>query len=194
LATALGMGMKLLVEGGKLPITIRATVIEDGKEVRKEEKITEADIDGYYDCPVELKAPNELEQDKRTMLYRVLANEQRVSWKTLLTKGLGLTEDQAEDEINEALAERAWLTNPMLLEMVLEEAMEDAGMGRLLEKVKEKARMTQAAQQGLGGMPQGQVRPSEARNPMARDTLRQVLGETPVGIRQPPQVPQGGGM
>lgn len=194
LATALGMGLKLLVEGGKLPITVRATVIEDGKPTRKEETITKDDIDGYYDCTVELKAPNELEQDKKVMLYRILANEGRVAWKTLLTKGLGLTEDQAEDEINEALAERAWLTNPMLLEMVMEEAMEDAGMGRLLAKVKERAARAQVAQQGLTPAPPGQVRPSEARNPMAKDIMRKMLSETPVGIRQSPQMPQGGGM
>ena len=126
------------------------------------------------------------------MLYRVLANEGRVSWKSLLMDGMGKTEDEAEDEINETLAEMAWRTNPKMLEMVMEEAMEDAGMGRLLAKVKEKAAMSQAAQQGLGGMPQGQTRPSEARNPMAKDILRQTLSETPVGIRQSPDMPGGG--
>jgi hypothetical protein len=196
LATILGLELRYLEASGSFPITVRATVIDEkGKKFRQEETITAKDIGGYYDCTVQLKAPNELEQDKKIMLYRGLMNESRVSWKTGLIKGLGYTEDEAEDEINEVLAEQAWRTNPALLNMVFEEALEDAGMGRLLDKVREKTRMAQAAQQSLEGMPKGQVRPSEAKNPFAKDVVRQRIGEQPYGIRQSPeQYQQEGGL
>jgi len=70
--------------------------------------------------------------------------------------------------------------------MVLTEALERAGQHGLLRKMKEEA---QRASQMAQIQPQAQTqapRPSEARNPLAADILRQTLAETPVGTRRTP--------
>jgi hypothetical protein len=192
LARALGLGLRIVEYQLKnfpktTKITLRSTYVEEGKEVIKEELLAAEDIDGDYGCKVEFKPDKELIQDRKIMLYRTLAGEGRVSWKTMLMEGMGYSEDEAEDEIDETLAESAWRTNPELLGMVLTEAMEKSGHGDLLR------RLEQDSQRRAGGMGQqmGQMRPSEATNPVAPEILRQVLGESPVGARRSPT---GGGM
>jgi len=182
LATALGMGLKYLdTIPGALPITVRATAIENGKSIRKEETITKEDIDGYYDCTVRLQVQD---SSRDFMKYRLLASENRVSWETLLVEGLGWTKDRAQSEITDTLVEMVWRTNPQMLDIVLREAMEEAGRGNLLKKVDEQAAQQAASQQLLAGMPPAKTRPPEATNPLAADTLRQVLQEGQGGVRQ----------
>jgi len=186
LATALSMGLRIIDNVPKLlPITVRATVVEDGKEISKEEKITKADIDKCYDCRVEFKSGSEVTDNPNFIKYERLSGQGRVSWKTLLVKGLDYTEDEADEEINEALAEMAWRTDPTLLGIVLAEALEQAGQHSLLRRMNEQAQrgqeMAQAQPPAGGG-----VRKSEARNPMAAGIMRQTMQETPVGPRQPP--------
>jgi hypothetical protein len=191
LATALSMDLRIVEwrlkefpKGTK--ITVKAKELKDGKEVVKEELLTAEDIDGCYDCRVVFKEEDTTAQDREFTKYERLAGQGRASWKSLLVKGMGYTEDEAEEEINEALAEQAWRTNPELMAMVLTEALERAGQHSLLRKMKEEA---QRAQQMAQIQPQAQTqapRPSEARNPLASDILRQSLAETPVGTRRTP--------
>ncbi|MCJ7828239.1 MAG: hypothetical protein MUP81_00665 [Dehalococcoidia bacterium] len=184
LATTLSMGLRILdTIPGALPITVRATVLEDGKQINKEETIDKKDIDGYYDCTVKLKSESELADNRKFMTYKMLSDVGKLSWETLLIEGLGWTQDRARAEIINSLVETAWQKNPMLLDVVLREAMEEAGKGRLLRQLDEQT-ATQSAM-GMGVPPaEGQARPSEARNPLASDILRQVLRETPTGTRQ----------
>jgi hypothetical protein len=178
-ATALGMGLRVLeIVPALLPITVRVTTTLDGKEIGKEETIDKKDIDGYYDCQVKLQAKD---TGRDYMKYRLLASEGRVSWETLLIEGLGWTQDRAKQEIINALVETAWRTNPKLLDMVLREAMEEAGRSKLLRQMDEQAKQEAQAQQMLAGMPPVQPRPSEAQSPDAAGILRQVLQETPGG-------------
>lgn len=191
LATALGMGLRIVEWRLKefpqtTKITVKATEIKDGKETPKEELITAEDIGGCYDCRVEFKEDDSTAQDREFTKYERLAGQGRVSWKALLVQGMAYTEDEAEEEINETLAEMAWRTNPELMGMVLTEALERAGQHALLRKMQEKA---QREQQMARVMPQAGAespRPSEARNPLASDILRQSLSETPIGTRRSP--------
>jgi len=204
-AQTLSMALKILdTVPGLLPITVRATTLKDGKEIREEETVTKDDIDGYYDCRVEFKVEDEF--GKNFIMYERLANEGRASWKSLLIKGMDYTEDAADEEINETLAEMAWRTNPQMLAMVLQEAMEKSGMNSTLRKMEEEAQRNAQMGQGApaGGQPmsqgqgqpvvQGQgemgqqMRPSEAENPIAREIIRQRLEQTASGTRMPPGV------
>jgi hypothetical protein len=179
LAVVLGMGLRILeTVPDVLPITTRATMVIDGEAIEQEEKITKEDINNYYDCVVKLNPEEALEADRKAMLGRMLVNEGRISWRKFLTDYMGHTEDSADDIIAETLAEQAILTDPTMRQIRVMEAIEQAGMTRYLDKLQQEA--------GQEPVPPATYRPSEAGNPVSSDILRQVLGETPVGVRRPP--------
>ena len=197
LETALGqvMGMTLRIldtSPQALPITFRGEVIkDDGTRVVEEQTITKDDIDGYYDCKVELNPDESLEDDRNFMKFRLLANEGRISWKEFLMEGMHKTEHQADETIAETIAEKAIINNPLLNAQRDQEALERMGLERLIEKAKTDTELQRRMKEGLAETPQqgGQVRPSEARNPAAAGTARQLLGgETPGGIRESAEV------
>ena len=188
LATLLGMALRILdVTPKALPVSITATIIKDGKSTTEVETIAKEDIAEYYDCTVKLNPEEALEADRKVMLGMKLLNETRISWKHFLVHYMSKTEDEAEDMITDALAEVAVLTDPLMRQIRVMEAIEQAGMGRYLEQLKTDARKQELMQGALQEQPQGQARPSEARNPTAAGIMRQSLNETPVGVRKPPQ-------
>jgi len=187
LAEILGMSLRILETTPQaLPVTIRATVIEKGELVIKEERITREDIAGYYDCTVILNPEEALEADRKVMLGRMLVNEGRISWQRFLVDYMTKTEDEAEEIIAEALAEQTITTDPIMSQMRAQEALEQMGKGKYLEKVKADVRQREQMAGELGKEPIRQGRPSEAKEPLSAATLRQSLGEKPVGVREPP--------
>lgn len=188
LAEILGMGLRILeVTPQALPITVRATVIEKGEVVRKEEKITKEDIDSYYDCTVVLNPEEALEADRDVMLGKTLKGELLISWRRFLIKHLHLTEGEADEEMAETIAEQTIATDPIMSQMRAQEALEQMGRGKYLEKVKADVQQRERMAGELGKEPVSRGRPSEAREPLSAATLRQTLGETPVGARRPPE-------
>jgi len=182
LATALGQALRILdTIPGLLPLTVVSLEYKDGSYGQKEEKITKEDIDGYYGCKVEFKADEELEQGRKLMLYRSLyemPSGPRISWKTLLVKGLGMTEEEANDEIVEATVDRVMHDNPMMDNITAEEAMKKLGMETYLAK---------AQQEGMplvGGMqPPGSPRTFTGQPGNERQTFNQEAGGQ---VRRPP--------
>ena len=188
LSTALGIGLKLLEESDILPITVRMSIVEGDSSVNKEEVITKQDIDGYYDCKVELKAPDILANDRKAMLYRTLRNERHIDWETLLTEGLGYTQEKAGDIITQTIADTFFLEDPTMRGIVVREALETLGMQKYLKEIEEDQDKQQEIKAGLDQAPQGgSTRPSEARNPSASGITRQMLDQTPVGVRNSPE-------
>ena len=206
-ATALSMALRILdTVPGLLPITVRATTLKDGKEIREEETVTKEDIDGYYDCRVEFRAADELVEDRKVMLGRTLVGEGRIDWKSFLIDYCGYSQEKADETINQTIADKVIFSDAMM-GIVAQEALEKAGMERYLKQMQQQAQMQgqmgQGAPAGGQGMPQGQgqpmiqgqggiqgqqiQRPSEAQNPIARDIIRQILEQTPVGVRNPPR-------
>ena len=184
LATTLGLCLRIIdTVPAVLPIDIDTLEFQDGKYIRKSETVTKEDIGEYYKCRVELKADDEIEQGRTLMLYRALLNEGRVSWKTALVKGLGMTEAEADEEIDEALAEAAYRNNPIIADMVIREAVERQGGQRYLQQL-----------QGQPLMPGGLIpeRRGEPRsftgNPESREAVRQMMGEAGGTIRTQPQM------
>ena len=72
----------------------------------------------------------------------------------------------------------AWRTNPMLLEMALKDALEEAGRGKLLKRLEEETRMRNEMNAALATAPPAQSRPSEMTNPTALEGARELLNET----------------
>jgi len=176
LAQVLSMGLRILdTIPGALPITARATVIKNGEPITEEYKVTKEDIGGYYGCTVKLNPEEAIEHDRKVMLGRTLVNEGRISWELFLIDYMGMTKDEADKTISDAIAEQAILNDPTMSQIRVMEAIEQAGMTRYLEKIQQ----TQQA-------PPPQIRPSEAKNPVARETIRQALGEKGVA-RTPPE-------
>ena len=191
----LGRGLQILdTQPQALPITIQGTVIEKGEKVSREEQITKEDIDAYYDCLVELNPEKALEDDRNFMKNRILVNEGRISWKRFLMEGLKLTDWEADEIIAEALAEQAIRDDPFMKAARTQEAIERMGMTRFLKKAQEEEEMGQRLDSEMKeymskGGGQTPFRPSEATNPAAMDTARQLLGgEVPVGSRRSPNV------
>jgi hypothetical protein len=168
---------------GVLPITLRATFIEDG--VNKEETITKDDIEGFYDCRVELNPEKDIQSDREVMLGRTLYKEGMIPWKRLLIDYMHKTEAEADDIIAETLAEQAVATNPLLAQIRVTEAMEQIGATKYLKQIQASQEENQKMAEDLSKTNIPKYRPSEANNPTAVDTLRQVLRETPQGVRNP---------
>jgi len=179
IAALLGRGLQIIdTQPEALPITVRGIVSHQGKKSVKEETITKEDIDGYYDCIVELNPEEAVEDDRNFMKYRILANEGRISWKRFLMDGMKMTDDEADDVIAEALAERAVRDDPIMQSVRTQEALEQLGMQRYLRQATADNQENQRLQQGLQQAQQqgqGLARPSEARNPQALDVVRQMM-------------------
>jgi len=155
-ATALGMGLRILENvPALLPITVRATVLKDGKPVAQEETINKEDIGGYYDCAVELRAEDEITRDRQVQLGRLLINEGRIDWRTFLTEFVGWTEDKAEEVILQTLADQAILS-PQFINITMKEALEKLGMQKHIEELEKQAAEQAQMQQQLqmAGKPQ----------------------------------------
>jgi len=193
-AAVLSRGLQILdTQPQALPITIRGTVIENGESVFKEEQITKEDIDGYYECRVELNPEEALEDDRNYAKYKQLVDAGRISWKEFLMKGMKKTEWETEDSMAQTLAETAILTDPMMSAARTQEALEQMGMGRFVKKAQEQEDMNQRYQKELSeaGRKTPQPRGSEAFDPSSKEYLRQVmLGEFPKPNRRTPA--QGG--
>ena len=183
-AIAMGLGLRALEAiPALLPITVGAMVIKDGKSVREEETITNEDIGGFYDCKVELRPEDAITQDRKVQLGRLLINEGRIDKKTFLTEFVGYTNDKAEEIITQVLVDTA-IYSPQFIDIAIKEALSKLGMQEHIQEMEKRAQQQVQSEQALQGMPQAQFRPSEARNPQAADIVRQMLQESPSGIRQ----------
>jgi hypothetical protein len=168
--------------------------MKDGQTVIDEEQITKDDIDGYYEVSVKLNPEDDVEDDRDFMKYRMLVNEGRISWKEFLIKGCKMTEWEADDMIAETLAEKAVRDDPIMNAARTQEALEQMGMTRYIKKAQEEQQMQGRMQAGLeqynaqGGNGGGGYRPTEVRNPMSVQRLRQVLTQGTGGVRKSPQM------
>lgn len=184
IATVLSMALRILdTIPEALPITTRATVLAKGESPRKEELITKKDIDGYYAVIAELNPEEAIQRDREVMLGRTLLNEGRISWREFLIDYMHKTNDEADETMAEALAEQAIISHPALVEMRVRAALEQIGATDFLRKLEEE-NVQQAQGQELAQQEPPQQRPSEARNPVAAETLRQSLEAR--GARRPP--------
>jgi hypothetical protein len=189
LAELLGMALRILELTPKaLPLTVKATTIVKGETITTEETINKEDINGYYDCRVELNPEKDIQSDREVMLGRTLYKEQMIGWKKMLMDYMHMTEDEADDTIADALAEQAVASSPILAQMRIQEAMEQIGATKYLRQIQTETQEQGKMNKDLQNTEVAPYRPSETNNPTAVDVIRQAMGETPMGVRNPAQV------
>ncbi len=196
LSKVLGMGLWMLEKiPGALPVTIYAMEIDEkGHTIRKQDTLTAGDIAGNYEVTVKYNPNEQVEADRRIMLYSNLADKGRISWKSFLMDGMGMGEDEAEDEIAQTLAETAMVTDLQLRQTMVVESLKQIGATKEAAVLEEEIAQQMLMAQELQNQPVKQGgRPSEATNPTSLATVRQVLSETPVGVRNAPTTPPMGG-
>ena len=142
-----------------LPISIYAEDITDGVKLLKEVSVSKDDINKYYDCTVELKAADTIDQDRNALMYRNAWQAGQISLKTSLVKGWNMTEDQASEEIDDVVTEKVTIGNPVWVTMVG------------LENAREKnLPIAEVMQMMAGGGAEGQKgRPQEIKTPRGQE-------------------------
>jgi hypothetical protein len=130
----MNMGLEMLkVIPDWLPITEWMEKPEGNNEV----KVTRGDLDSVTESRVVLKAADPIENDRKFMAGRAMRdlNNPQIDWETFLIDHVGYTPEKAHKVIVKTLAEKAINSNPMLLQALQMQAMEDLGMGAQLQAI-----------------------------------------------------------
>ena len=196
LGRAIDLGRRIMVKIPKmLPVTITASIIKDGKKVPEEQTIKKEDLLEEHRITAQLQAADPVEEDRRALLFRTYYTDGIIDWKTCLVEGLGKTPSEAEDIINQTIADKALLqTGSPLLGLIVKRAFENLGMQDELEALKtdqaQQQRMAtalqqQATQTGTPQMGEPRTLNLDWNNPqvlsMADELLRQRAQRRPPG-------------
>ncbi len=170
-ATVLDMGMKMT----DLP-TMRPPNLKDG------------DINQYCDTRVELRAKDPLEQDRLRALGSRLYSTGEIDLETNLTKYQGYTQEESRDIMAKILADNATRNNPVIAQIMGEQAVREIGMEEQAQALKEQTDITE---KNLPNIPQigskgGEPRVGNIKTPQGREMID--LSTQQGGIRRPPQV------
>ena len=95
--------------------------------------LRENDCESYSELNVEIRKDDLVARDRKVMAGRVLVNEGMKSLRMFLIEDRGLTQEEAEKEIDEILAEKIMLQSPEILAFLGAKAAERSGMADELE-------------------------------------------------------------
>lgn len=121
-STALGQGLRMMHE---LP-----NLMPKG--------LSKSDIAGDYNCTVELRAEDPIEKDRLSVAGRAMVQVGQLSLRTNLIKHQGYTEEEADDEIDQIMAERYMFQSPEIAELMQIRAAEKSGMVEDVEALKQR--------------------------------------------------------
>ncbi len=182
-ATAFGMGLKIMKmsELDLLPVSVRGVVTEDGVKIRQEETITADNIDDF-ECEVELRASNPMEDERIAMLGDREQAQGVIDWRTNLMEFHGKSLDEAEEIITRTLAEKAVMNNPVWLQAISNRAMQKTGMTEEIQAAQAQGQTEQQMKQqtnipGIGGRFGGPPRVGNIQSSQALDLLDQALAQ-----------------
>ena len=136
LAIIMGMGARCLEQVYKYPIHIKNFADKDSKRYWK---IEPSDINGNYDCTVQLLAEPPEATDARKYLGANLRKGGSISERTELREYHDMSEQEIMDELAQKYAERG-LNSIGVLDVVAKDAMSRLGMDRELELLEESRR------------------------------------------------------
>lgn len=148
-AVAFGMGLKILE---KIPTLMPS-----------EYGLSKNDINGYYEVNIELKAPDPIEADRKSLQGKALVQAGQLSLRTNLIKYQGMTEDGADGEIDQILAEKYMYENPDIAMLIGARVAEKAGMVEDIEQLKQQ-KMQEQGQPQMPPMNTENPRGGEPRN------------------------------
>jgi len=94
----------------------------------KPAKLNKGDLDTDYQIRVDLKTPDPVEADRMSLMGRTMVQMGQMSLRYNLIHFQGMTEDEADEEIDEMLAERYMYQSPDIAELMQVRAAEKSGM------------------------------------------------------------------
>ncbi len=123
-ATAIEMAVKIL---------IAVPGLKEGTSLRKK------DLDVDFNCEVELRAKDPLEEDRKITLGDRLWNGGKgsISLKRFHTKFQGMTDDESKQEVASMLADQVTIFNPDVAAVMGMVAAQESGMERWLEQARQ---------------------------------------------------------
>jgi hypothetical protein len=134
IATAIGMGLRIC------------------DKLMRDDVVKSKDLNGNYTVKVELRPEDPVDRDRKIMAGRTMVSSGLRSIRTFLIKDVGMTQDEADDEIDEILAEKYLLQSPDIAQLIEIRAAEKSGMAQDLQALQ--AQKT-AAEQRLKRFPLG---------------------------------------
>ncbi len=99
--------------------------------------VTGDDIERCREVIVDLRTEDKIQRDREITMGRVLVNEGKRSLKTFLMQDMRLTEEEADNEIDEILAEKYMLENPEIAAFLGFKATQKSGMAEELDQWKQ---------------------------------------------------------
>ena len=136
LGVAMGMGARIIEKVYKYPVQIKDFSSEDNKGYRE---LKPSDINGHYDCEVQLLAEPPEATDARKYLGANLRKGGSISQRTELREYHDMSEQEIEDEMSQMFAEKG-LNSIGALDVISKDAMERLGMDKELEALAEAER------------------------------------------------------
>ena len=97
------------------------------------EGITDEDIDRIDEIIVDLRSDDPIARDRLITMGRVLVNEGKRSLKTFLMEDMRMTEEEAEEEIDNILVDKIMLQSPEIAAFLGYKAAQKSGMAEELE-------------------------------------------------------------
>ena len=148
--------------------------------------LKEGDLDAKFKCRVELRAPDPVGQDRLSNQGNRMVQMGQLSLRSNFVRYQGLTEDQADDEIDELLAERYMFQSPDIAELMQLRAAEKSGALEGMQEIKARRQELEkrirefplGAQFGSQG---GELRTGNIKSPEGGEQA-----EYQRGIRTPP--------
>lgn len=129
LGVAMGMGARIIEKVYRYPVQIKNFASEDSRGYRK---LNPGDINGHYDCEVQLLAEPPEATDVRKALGKGLRQGGSISLKTELRQYHDMSEKESDDEMAQIAAEEV-MKEPFIREVVAKDAMTRLGMEKELE-------------------------------------------------------------
>jgi len=93
-------------------------------------------LEAEFDIEVELKEKDPIEADRKSLSGRTMVQMGQLSLRSNLVNYQGLTQDEADDEIDQILAERYMFQSPDIAELMQVRAAEKSGMSEDLEALR----------------------------------------------------------
>lgn len=167
LSVAIGIVLRLIETTFKKPVTVRATTIQDDKEIQKDIVISPDDIDGYYTVKMKFKAEDPARADVLSLMGQRLRNDGTISHETNLSKYQGFDDPHAE--MVKIAVEKFIQENPLIAQRMAAEFARQWGV----EEAEVRTAEAQALQRRTGT-------PGEVMEPASRQVRQHRRGlETP---------------
>ena len=153
LGIAMGMGTRIVEKVYNSPIQIKNFASEDNTQYRQ---IKPTDINGHYDCEVQLLAEPPEANDMRKALGKGLRQGGSISHMTELRQYEDMSEKEADDEQAQIAAEIA-MQQPAIQAVVAKNAMARMGMQKELEMLEQaEQEAAQKVTKSVPPVPQGE--------------------------------------